>query len=239
MEASRTIRESIVDLFDGKVFCADCGQRLYFHRHRIDKDKRGRWTAYYECSTYGGRRNIRCTAHRIRRDALNEKVLGALRLQIETALDYEKIIDGLRDSAAGKKLRDRLNYAVNSANMKLRALSAKRSRLYEDFADGILSEEEYRFAKSSYDEQWETLNRRLDELIRRRSSYTETLSSDNKWIALMKGLQDTETLTKELADMAIDKIVVYEDDRIELFMKYHDVFVLTGEYLSGVKEAGA
>lgn len=234
MEASRTIRESIIDLFDGKVFCADCGQRMYFHRHRIDKDKRGRWTAYYECSTYSGRRATRCTAHRFRQDKLEQKVLGALKLQVQTALDYETVIAGLRDNEADKKLRDGMNYAINGVNMKLRGIAGKRSRLYEDFADGILNEEEYQFAKSSYDEQWEALNRQLDELVQRRISHAETLSSDNKWIELLKGLRETKVLTKELVDMAIERIVVYEDNAIELFMKYHDVFVLTGEYLQNI-----
>lgn len=32
MEAARAMRERLVDLFDGKVFCADCGKRKYFHR---------------------------------------------------------------------------------------------------------------------------------------------------------------------------------------------------------------
>lgn len=239
MDASRAIRESIIDLFDGKVFCADCGQRLYFHRHRIDKDKRGRWTAYYECSTYLGRRATRCTAHRFRQDELEQKVLGALKLQVQTALDYETVIADLRDNEADKKLRDGMNYAINGVNMKLRGVAAKRTRLYEDFADGILSEEEYQFAKSAYDEQWEALNRQLDELVQKRSSYTETLSSDNKWIALLKGLQETETLTKELVDMAVERIVVYEDNTIELFMKYHDVFVLTSEHLRNICGEGA
>lgn len=234
MDASRAIRESFIDLFDGKVFCADCEQRLYFHRHRIDKDKRGRWMAYYECSTYSGRRATYCTAHRFRQDVLEEKVLGALKLQIQTALDYEAVIAGLRDNETDKKLRDGMNYAINGVNMKLRGVSGKRTRLYEDFADGILNEEEYQFAKSSYDEQWQILNRQLDELVQKRSSYTETLSSDNKWITLMKGLQETEKLTKELADMAIERIVVYENNAIELFMKYHDVFVLTAEYLRNI-----
>ena len=157
-----------------------------------------------------------------------------MQLQIQTALDYEQIIEGLRDNEADKKLRAKMSYAINSVNLKLRGVGSKRTRLYEDFADGILNEEEYQFAKSTYDEQWEMLNRQLDELVQRRNSYAETLSSDNKWISLIKGLQETSILTKELADMAIDHIVIYEDGSIELFMKYHDVFVLTGEYLQEI-----
>lgn len=45
MEKSKAIREMLIDLFNGRIFCADCQQRMYFHRHKIDKDKRGRWLA--------------------------------------------------------------------------------------------------------------------------------------------------------------------------------------------------
>ena len=38
MEKSKAIRETLIDLFDGRIFCADCQQRMYFHRHKIDKD---------------------------------------------------------------------------------------------------------------------------------------------------------------------------------------------------------
>ena len=88
MERSKEKRDSLIDLFDGKIFCADCKQRMYFHRHKIDKDKRGRWLAHYECSTYVGRRAVRWTAHRTRSDVIEEKVLRALQLHIQVALDY-------------------------------------------------------------------------------------------------------------------------------------------------------
>ena len=42
---SEEIRATLVNLFEGKIVCADCGKKMYFHRKRIDKDKRKRWYA--------------------------------------------------------------------------------------------------------------------------------------------------------------------------------------------------
>lgn len=56
-----------------------------------------------------------------------------------------------------------LNAKITSLNLKLSGLSKKRTRLYEDYAEGLLDEEEYTFAKKSYDEQYADLSRRLDE----------------------------------------------------------------------------
>ena len=72
-------------------------------------------------------------------------------------------------------------------SMKLRGVSEKRSKLYDDYADGTLDEEEYIFAKAAYDKQWEQLNTQLDELTERRSTYVEVMSPNNRWIRMMKG----------------------------------------------------
>ena len=37
MEWSAEIRAGMVDLFDGKIFCADCGKRMYYKRQRIQR----------------------------------------------------------------------------------------------------------------------------------------------------------------------------------------------------------
>lgn len=232
MERSKEKRDSLIDLFDGKMFCADCKQRMYFHRHKIDKDKRGRWLAHYECSTYVGRRAVRCTAHRTRSDVMEEKVLRALQLHIQVALDYEKLIAKMNESNADKRIRKELEKSIQSVTLKLRAVSRKRTRLYEDFADGILSDEEYAYAKTSFDERWETLNRQLDELTAKKSQYSETMSGENKWIRQMKSVEVTDTLTKAIVDATIEKVFIHENKAVEIIFKYHDIFKLTERYLS-------
>jgi len=238
MEKSKAIRETLIDLFDGRIFCADCQQRMYFHRHKIDKDKRGRWLAYYECSTYTGRRAVRCTAHRTRSELIEEKVLRALQLHIQAALDYELLISKLNESKADRKIRNEFDKSIQSVTLKLRAISQKRARLYEDFADGILSEEEYAYAKTSFDGRWETLNRQLDELTARRNQYSETMSGENRWIRQMKSVEVTDTLTQAIVDATIEKVFIHENKTVEIIFKYHDIFKQTERYLEelGAKE---
>ena len=93
MQKTEEIRATLVNLFEGKIVCADCGKKMYFHRKRIDKDKRKRWYAYYECSTSVGRRYEHCTSHYTRQDTLEANVLAAIQLQVEAALDYDKLLD--------------------------------------------------------------------------------------------------------------------------------------------------
>lgn len=238
MEKSKANRAALIDLFNGRIFCADCQQRMYFHRHKIDKDKRGRWLAYYECSTYTGRRAVRCTAHRTRSELIEEKVLRVLQLHIQAVLDYEQLISKLNESKADRKIRNEFDKSIQSVTLKLRAVSQKRARLYEDFADGILSEEEYAYAKTSFDGRWETLNRQLDELTARRNQYSETMSGENRWIKQMKSVEVTDTLTQDIVDATIEKVFIHENKTVEIIFKYHDIFKQTERYLEelGAKE---
>lgn len=237
MQKSEEIRATLINLFDGKIFCADCGKRMYFHRKKVDKRKDGGWYAFYECSTYVGRRYEHCTAHYIRQDRLERDVLAAIQLQVMAALDYDKLLDKLRGSEGEKNIRDKQNALITSLNLKLSGVSKKRTRLYEDFAEGILDEEEYTFAKKSYDEQFADLSRRLDEAVQRRSKFNEAMSVDNKWITLMKSVSTATQLSQELVDESVEMVKIHEDGAVELVMKYGDIYALTIQSIKEVQEA--
>ena len=237
MQKSEEIRATLVNLFEGKIVCADCGRKMYFHRKRIDKDKRGRWYAYYECSTSVSRRYEHCTSHYTRQDKLEADVLAAIQLQVKAALNYDKLLGKLRGGEGEKSIRDKLNATITSLNLKLGGVSKKRTRLYEDFAEGLLDEEEYTFAKKSYDEQYADLSRRLDEAVQRRSKFSEAMSVDNKWITLMKSVSTAEQLSQDLVDESVELVKVHDDGSVELVMKYGDIYALTLQSIKEVQEA--
>ena len=237
MQKSEEIRATLINLFEGKIVCADCGRKMYFHRKRIDKDKRGRWYAFYECSTSVSKRYEHCTSHYTRQDKLEADVLAAIQLQVKAALDYDKLLGKLRGSEGEKSIRDKLNATISSLNLKLGGVSKKRTRLYEDFAEGLLDEEEYTFAKKSYDEQYADLSRRLDEAVQRRSKFSEAMSVDNKWITLMKSVSTAEQLSQDLVDESVELVKVHDDGSVELVMKYGDIYALTLQSIKEVQEA--
>ena len=109
-----------------------------------------------------GKRGNLCTPHYTRQDKLEADVLAASQLQVKAALNYDKLLAKLRNSEGERSIRDQQNALLTSLNLKLSGISKKRTRLYEDFTEGVLDEEEYAFAKKAYDEQYVDLSRRLD-----------------------------------------------------------------------------
>lgn len=163
----------------------------------------------YDCSTHVRRGHGTCSSHLIRQDALHEKVFHAIRDQLQVALDYEKLLSACRGGAGGANIREKYNAAVSSVRLKLNALKKKRAGLYEDYAEGILNEEEYAFAKQTYEGQYEALSRLLDEAVERRERFLESISLENKWLTMMRGVAGETGLTQGLVDAVIEKVLVY------------------------------
>ena len=194
------------------------------------------WYAFYECSSSVKRGNL-CTPHYTRQDKLEADVLAAIQLQVKAALNYDKLLAKLRNSEGERSIRDQQNALITSLNLKLSGISKKRTRLYEDFTEGVLDEEEYAFAKKAYDEQYADLSRRLDEAVQRKVKFAEAMSEDNKWLTLMKSVSGTTMLSQELVDESVELVKVHEDGSIELVMKYGDIYALTVQSIKEVQEA--
>ncbi len=237
MEWSADIRAGMIDLFAGKIFCADCGKRMYYKRQRI-QCKGVVFRGVYDCSTHMRRGHGTCFKHAMRQDALNEKVFNAIRDQLQVALDYEKLLLAMRGGSGEASVREKHKAAVASVKLRLNALKKKRAGLYESYVEGILNEEEYAFAKQTYEEQYEALNRLLDEAVERRERFLASISLDNKWLTMMRGAAGMTGLTQELVDAMIEKVLVYGEGRIEVVLNYNDVFYAMLECVEQIKEAG-
>lgn len=237
MEWSADIRAGMIDLFAGKIFCADCGKRMYYKRQRI-QCKGVVFRGVYDCSTHVRRGHGTCFKHAMRQDALNEKVFNAIRDQLQVALDYEKLLLAMRGGDREASVREKHKAAVASVKLRLNALKKKRAGLYESYVEGILNEEEYAFAKQTYEEQYEALNRLLDEAVERRERFLESISPDNKWLTMMRGVAGMTGLTQEVVDAIIEKVLVYGGGRIEVVFNYNDVFYAMLECVEQIKEAG-
>ena len=224
MKQSAIIREQMIDFFDQKIFCADCKKRMYFRRHRIDKKGPEEWMGSYECSTYTSRRHEHCTKHYIRQNVLNEKVLTVIQDQLRVALNYERLLSILKGSKEESNLKEKYNAAVSSISLKLNALNQKRSKLYESYVEGILNEEEYSFAKKTYEKEHERLSQLMDEAVQRRTKFLDSISPDNKWMSMMKAATGTTGLTQKLVNTMIEKVLIYENGAVEVVLYYDDVY---------------
>ena len=92
--------------------------------------------------------------------------------------------------------------------------------LYEYLVSGDVTDEEYRDMKLSYEAKIASLNGRERELRETaRLSMLETSSRD-KAADIIGSINHIDDLTAEIVDALVDKILVFEDKRIEISFKF-------------------
>lgn len=235
MERTAQEREKLVNYFENRIFCADCGYKMHLYKYKMDTKGR-RWNARYYCNSNQIRKYLGCSSHRISQKSLHEEVVSALRTQIEVALDYEEIIRKYRDSKADKVVQKCMDSKIRDLSRKISEMQVKKIRLYEDLSEKDLTKEEYSFAKENYEKDYETLSRQFDSLVQERAEYREMISPENKWIRMMKNIRDVSKLSQALVDTVIERVLVFEGGDIEIIMKYQDVFEITRDYIREMQE---
>ncbi len=150
------------NMLSGMLCCEDCGKKLYQVRTRSLKPERD----YYVCSSYRKKRRG-CTAHSIRNIVAEEIVLDALQKITSYARTHEKefveAVTNKSKSEMAKTLRESRK-ELDKAQERLKKIDAIFKKLYEDNAEGKISNE--RFAKmiASYETEQKELESRSEEL---------------------------------------------------------------------------
>ena len=109
--------------------------------------------------------------------------------------------------------------------MKLKKIESKLEKLYENYVDGIVSNEEYIYLKKEYDDQYRTASALMEEIRQKKARINGAFARDNKWLKAIEGIRSETELSQQIVDKMIDRVVVHEKDgviTVELIMNYSD-----------------
>ena len=239
---SKQVRVKIVNLFVKRIYCGDCGKRMRFVKGNNELRDKNFYYTNYVCGGYldSGYRN--CTRHSIRYQDVVDAVFAAMQVQMEYALNQEKMMQKLRGTAKEHNLIDQYVAKVNYLTQELKKVNSRREGLFESFAEGILDEADYQYAKKSYDEEYASLEKQLSEAKSRKKELDGVLTANNEWLQAMHKVEDATELDQDLVNALVKKVLIYEDNRVEVefkFIEQKDVFDrILGEMKKGAVQNG-
>ena len=132
------------------------------------------------------------------------------------------MIQKLRGTAKERSLIDQYVAGVNYLTQELKKINSRREGLFESFAEGILDEADYQYAKKSYDEEYDRLEKQLSEAKQRKKELDGVLTANNEWLQAMHEVQGSSELDEGLVNALVKKVLVYEDNRVEVEFKYKE-----------------
>ena len=224
MHRRRPTKSGIVSSFSGLLYCADCGEKLYYSVTNNYK----REQAYFFCSSYRKNSEV-CSAHYIREKVVEQIVLESMQrilLNVQ-ALEKEfarKQMDCYTEDK--KKQLAAKHRELSKAKKRIAEIDALIQKIYEDNASGKLSDERYATLSLSYEEEQKTLKAAVPELQSFLETETDKTESLQRFIQKVKQITELKVLTPELIHEFVDKIVVYaprylDGKRVQLLDIYY------------------
>lgn len=222
MDENASLRELVTNHFKGKIYCGDCGKRMRSvkptdKRYPVDQDH-----AVYVCGGYLDSGYSRCSRHSIRYPVVADAVLAAIKMQLELALKQEQLIRQMRGSVKEKNLIDKYIGHVNYLSQELKRINSKREDLFENFAEGILDEAEYQFAKKKYDDEAAEIEKKLTVEKAKKVQLDDILSLSNEWLKTIHKAENVTEIDTGLVKHLVSTVKIFEDNRVEVALNFGD-----------------
>ena len=200
-------------ILSGMLYCADCGEKMYLCRCSTVKQ-----AEYFNCSTYRKKKKKYCTSHQITAHAVMAMVKNDLRYTIQFANDNkESFMSILKERTEAKNKRE-LASAIEEkevAEKRIVALDKIIQSLYEDKVSGKLSEERYIKMSDNYEVEQKELTEKVKTLKEEIEKAQTKYDNIQKFMAIVKRYSDFEELTPEILRAFVDKIIIYEKQRVD------------------------
>ena len=223
----RPTKSDEIDLFSGLLFCGDCGYKMYLQKGAGTPERKHAYT----CGNYRNRarNDFLCTTHYIRKSVLKELVLADLQRVMSYVKGHEQEFIRTATECSEQAMKKALGHQrkeLDKAEARLGEINLLFRKLYEDNALGRLSNEQFVFLTSGYEDEKRELTKRAAELKKEIDTAAERSADVKRFVALVRRYTEISELTYENVHEFIDRILVYELDKntntrkIEIFYSF-------------------
>lgn len=215
----------------GKLFCADCGAKMFNHREAGGKPNYRNETTgkmylrspsdFYVCSSHTNAQNKfmkECTTHHIKTAAVRQLILDTIRAataQVESG--EADFIKQIRETSAIRQEETAKAYKRNltKAQKRVTELNTLIRKIYEDNVSGKLTDKRFELLSAEYEAEQEGLEKSIDETQTALDSFNADSMRADRFIELTKRYRDFSELTTPMINEFIEKIIVYEAAKID------------------------
>ena len=229
--------ETQVFPLSGLVYCGDCGHPMVRKISRYTKKEKAdtaQTYGYFLCSEKCGKGG--CSWHRISENDLMGAVLGAVNLHIQKVLDVQEALKQIENAPSRQLMIQKYLERLSMKEEERKKAERLKIGIYEDLKDGLLDKEEYQKLKAEFDSRIAEGDAAVKELKRQIAGLEGSRSANAPWMNYFQQFGRLEQLTRWAAAIIINKILVYEDNRIKITFNFEADLNRIQEILSAAEE---
>ena len=203
----------------GYVFCADCGGSMVVKT----TTSKGKQYRYYVCGENKKNSKV-CSPHSIPFQQLNDVVLKLLNAHIKLMMDVNETMDDESIRFLTKLREDKTQIQIGKMlEEKYRTVESIKN-LYDDYKEGILTEDEYLSLKTDYQNQRDELDRKATALQLENRKHIEKQLDQLHWICDYQKSGELTRLTRRDVVAFIDRIEVRSPEDIKIKYRFGEEY---------------
>ncbi|MBR2591067.1 MAG: recombinase family protein [Clostridia bacterium] len=211
---SSTGRTSI---YTNKMFCGDCGSKMYFCAAKTIPDK----NVFFRCSEYKENRG-KCSIHHIRESAVDMIVKQTVKEVAKYITQYEPVFLYLYSKKHTQEMQTNLRLTkmrIEQGEKRMQALNRLIMRVYEDHVLGNLPDSRYSMMASSYEMEQNELAKQIEADKALLAKAEQTTVDVKAFLKAIHKYTEFEELDEKMVNTLISKIEVF--NKIKIDGKFH------------------
>lgn len=205
-------------IFKGHLRCGECGQAMFLR----NKHSHGKVTAWYYCALHENYNSSYCVKKAVKKQDVENIALKLIRTQIKLFTDAREMIVALNKKESSKTKHRIYSDQIRNVKKQIEKYMSLKASLYEDFANGVLSQSDYISMGQEYAQKADELRIFLAELEKEAQKYSQTYAMNGSWAQIIEQYQNAETLTEEMIDAFIDEMILYNNGHVEVKFRFKD-----------------
>lgn len=218
LDTRKSPEEETLFMLSGLMFCGECGRSMVRRCNRY-KDKQ---SVYYICATYNKGKG--CSRHSIAQSVIEDILLDTIKRHIEHVARLEELLNTIRDREVNYDDIVANDREILAKYKELDQCKKVEMSLHRDLAAGIISIKEYEQFKNNFAHK----SAEIEETIRKLQQEIETVFEEglfaDEWIDTFTKTGNITSLDRSIVLSLVEKITVYEENRIEITFKYQDEY---------------
>ena len=163
-------------------------------------------------------------------------VLGAVNLHIQKVLDVQEALKQIENAPSRQLMIQKYQERLSMKEEERKKAERLKIGIYEDLKDGLLDKEEYQKLKAEFDSRIAEADAAVKELKRQIAGLEGSRSANAPWMNYFQQFGGLEQLTRWAVAIIINKILVYEDNRIKITFNFEADLNRIQEILSAAEE---